>query len=34
MFLNEEQKSPLHSWVNLCRQQYNSAFLDRQRAYQ
>ncbi|WNS78190.1 transposase [Domibacillus sp. DTU_2020_1001157_1_SI_ALB_TIR_016] len=34
IFPNEEQKSTLHSWVNLCRQQYNSALLDKQRAYQ
>ncbi|WP_369335198.1 helix-turn-helix domain-containing protein [Domibacillus sp. 8LH] len=34
IFLNEEQKSTLHSWINLCRQQYNSALLDKQRAYQ
>ncbi|MCM3789021.1 RNA-guided endonuclease TnpB family protein [Domibacillus indicus] len=34
IFPTEEQKSTLHSWVNLCRQQYNSALLDKQRAYQ
>ncbi|MEM1505581.1 helix-turn-helix domain-containing protein [Domibacillus sp. 8LH] len=33
IFPNEEQKSTLHSWVNLCRQRYNSALLDKQRAY-
>ncbi|MCI2255803.1 helix-turn-helix domain-containing protein [Domibacillus sp. PGB-M46] len=34
IFPNEEQKSTLHSWVNLYHQQYNSALLDKQRAYQ
>lgn len=34
IFPNEEQKSNLPSWVNLCRQQYNFALLDKQRAYQ
>lgn len=33
-FTIEEQKSTLRSWINLCRQQYNSALLDKQRAYQ
>lgn len=34
IFPNEKQKSTMHSWINLCCQQYNSALLDKQRAYQ
>lgn len=33
IFPNEEQDKTLHRWVNLCCQQYNSALLDKQRAF-
>ncbi|QKY71574.1 transposase [Lentibacillus sp. CBA3610] len=34
MFPNEEQMQTLDSWLSICRQQYNSALLDKQRFYQ
>ncbi|MCI2255213.1 helix-turn-helix domain-containing protein [Domibacillus sp. PGB-M46] len=34
IFTIKDQKSTLRSWISLCRQQYNSALLDKQRAYQ
>ncbi|UJL46661.1 transposase [Virgibacillus sp. NKC19-16] len=34
MFPNEEQIQKLDSWLSICRQQYNSALLDKQRFYQ
>ncbi|WP_090083131.1 RNA-guided endonuclease InsQ/TnpB family protein [Lentibacillus persicus] len=34
MFPNEEQMQLLASWLSICRQQYNSALLDKQRFYQ
>lgn len=33
IFPTEEQKQTLHRWINLCCMQYNSALLDKQRAY-
>jgi len=34
MFPNEEQMQTLDRWLSICRQQYNSALLDKQRFYQ
>ena len=34
IFPTEEQKKILHRWINLCCMQYNSALLDKQRAYE
>ncbi|QKY68450.1 RNA-guided endonuclease TnpB family protein [Lentibacillus sp. CBA3610] len=34
MYPNEEQTQTLDSWLSICRQQYNSALLDKQRFYQ
>jgi putative transposase len=29
----EEQQAILNRWINICRQTYNSALLDKSRAY-
>ncbi|WP_370642471.1 RNA-guided endonuclease InsQ/TnpB family protein [Virgibacillus salidurans] len=34
MFPNEEQMQTMDSWLSICRHQYNSALLDKQRFYQ
>lgn len=34
VFPNKEQIQTLDSWLSICRQQYNSALLDKQRFYQ
>ncbi|AXF56162.1 helix-turn-helix domain-containing protein [Salicibibacter kimchii] len=34
MFPNEEQLQTMDRWLSICRQQYNSALLDKQRFYQ
>ena len=34
IFPTEEQSNTLHKWVDICRQQYNSALLDKERFYE
>ncbi|WP_343032912.1 helix-turn-helix domain-containing protein [Virgibacillus doumboii] len=33
IYPTEKQTQMLHSWISICRQQYNAALLDKQRFY-
>ncbi|WP_273854246.1 helix-turn-helix domain-containing protein, partial [Guptibacillus spartinae] len=33
IFPTEEQSNTLHRWIDICRLQYNSALLDKERYY-